>query len=381
MYEDLLTACKKLFLNMPYNENVSESLDINGVTLSCHIYKYDELNVQNASDIQNIFNLCTQNDCATQILLCNKLNINNNITFKPPYRCKGMIIYCAQDFVNDGIVSMTQRGCMADGQNIYLYQDEYVPAVGGAGAAAVYGSSGNPNTWVWGGNGSSGTGRQTGGGGGGIAGGSWSWGTLWYWTGRGGNGTSYSGGTGAGQWCRHSSSYSGPMLDPNGSNNGGAGGHGSLNWDIDWGGWGNPGGVGNPPGRHTWWIGNKFVREIADRNQNIGTGGLLVIFSKNLINNNNISSDGTASKHDGAGSSGGGSINLFYAKNLTKGRLTAIGGQGGRYGGNGTININQVPTRFFSIVELDNKRNNSDIYKNIHENVIDMNILDILKGE
>jgi hypothetical protein len=126
-------------------------------------------------------------------------------------------------------------------------------------------------------------------------------------------------------------------------------------------------GVGNPSGRHTRWTGGRFTRELnasTDHNQASGTGGLLIIFAFNLQNNGSIDANGVASWHGGAGSSGGGSINIFYSKQFIRGSVNAIGGQGGRYGGNGTISVDIIPSSYFPHYFLYNdKRLNSDIYK------------------
>lgn len=387
-FTDLIKACKYFYTKLRNNASLAITLTINGINLNVHLYKLPPRTViYNNDQVKNIFSLCTTDDCATQIVLARSLTIEDDVTFTPPHRCKGMIIYDVQDLVNNGTISMTARGAHATGQNVWLYNNEYVPAVGAAGAPSVNGWSGNPNTWIWGGSGNNGTGRQTGGGGGGIAGGAWTWGSIWFWTGRGGNGTSFSGGTGAGQWNRHSSGYGGPMLDPNGTDDGGHGGHGSQNWDIDWGGWGTPGGVGNPPGRHTWWVGNRFIRELnasTDHNQASGTGGLLIIFVFNLQNKGSITANGVASWHGGAGSSGGGSINIFYSKQFIRGSINAIGGQGGRYGGNGTISVDIIPQSYFPHYFLYNdKRENSDIYKdsNAEKTSALDTLLELLQGK
>lgn len=87
-----------------------------------------------------------------------------------------------------------------------------------------------------------------------------------------------------------------------------------------------------------------------------GTGGLLVIYS-NIINTENgkISSNGSqggVGSLTGGGSSGGGSINIFYKTKINYNKnnelITSLGGSivgskypGGR-GGNGTISIGNI---------------------------------------
>lgn len=80
----------------------------------------------------------------------------SNIGYGGP---KGMFIYCTGTLTNNGTISMTARGAKAEGQDVYLYKNidgsyECVPAVGGAGAAAVYKNNGTSsrksrNEWYW----------------------------------------------------------------------------------------------------------------------------------------------------------------------------------------------------------------------------------------
>lgn len=65
-----------------------------------------------------------------------------------------------------------------------------------------------------------------------------------------------------------------------------------------------------------------------------GTGGLLIIYTKELQNNGKIESNGCNGGHGmeydhstSGGSSGGGSINIFYKKCTVKGEIEAIGGE------------------------------------------------------
>ena len=105
---------------------------------------------------------------------------------------KGLLIYCTGTIINNGTVDMTARGAKAEGQNVYLWQNEdesyeYVPAVGANGGARKDSGIGN--------NGNDGVDRQTGGG---ASGG----GRTYYHLGTGGagaSGTSYSGGAGGGR--------------------------------------------------------------------------------------------------------------------------------------------------------------------------------------
>ena len=82
---------------------------------------------------------------------------------------------------------------------------------------------------------------------------------------------------------------------------------------------------------------------------------MLIIYANSLINNSNIeangSNGGNGYKNAGGGSSGGGSINIFYKDNYTEnnGSVTVDGGiamcptgyQGGA-GGTGSISVGQI---------------------------------------
>ena len=58
-----------------------------------------------------------------------------------------------------------------------------------------------------------------------------------------------------------------------------------------------------------------------------GTGGLLIIYSKEFNNKGNITSNGVGTA-SGGGASGGGSINVFSNKIISEGKINAVGGSG-----------------------------------------------------
>ena len=377
IFNNLIEACKYFYDHLFDNQKISIELNINNVLLGVNIYKLPQRTfITNSNNfIKNIvLPFCTNNDCDTQIVLTSDLEIVYNATFTPPYRCKGFIIYDAGTLENRGIISMTARGAHAAGKDIYLYDNQYVPAIGASGGASVSGSL-TSQSMIYGKAGANGSGRQTGGGGAGSAGKPYNpYYSLYFTTGRGGNGTSFSGGAGAGQHIQHKHVTDNDtfILNPNGSNDGGSGGHGFMNWDYAYEDYGCPGGVGNPPGRYTRWTRGSFTRELepnGNHGQASGTGGLLIIFANKLKNNGLISSNGVASLHDGTGSSGGGSINIFCNELISKGDITSIGGQGGIHGGNGTISIDYIPSSYFPYKNME-PRNNSDIYKNIYMNEV-----------
>ncbi|MCI8641224.1 MAG: hypothetical protein HFJ59_05080, partial [Clostridia bacterium] len=244
-------------------------------------------------------------------------------------RKKGMFICVEGQLTNSGEISMTARGAKAKGQDVYLLRNkdnsyEYVPSVGATGGAGVRAvSSTNSIKNTHGNKGNDGKDRQTGGGGSGMASAtgyqefvpSNIQKTATAVSGGGTTGTSYSGGTGGGSGnIRKGYSHTTGELTygTNGSGgqaNGGAGGSGSVN------------GVGNPPG---------------------GTGGLLIIYSNKLDNNNKINSNGVGIGNSGA--SGGGSVNVFYKELINEGTIEATGGNSGGLGngGNGTVTIQDI---------------------------------------
>lgn len=59
---------------------------------------------------------------------------------------KGMLLCVTGKLTNNGTISMTARGAYAEGQDVYLFRNsnksyEYVPAIGGSGAAGVSGDT------------------------------------------------------------------------------------------------------------------------------------------------------------------------------------------------------------------------------------------------
>ena len=259
---------------------------------------------------------------------------------------KGMLIYCTGTLTNNGTISMTARGAKAEGQDVYLWKNsdnsyEFVPAVGASGASrAIISASG-----FWGGrfstagiSGNNSINRQTAGGGSGAAICHGDSGRYTSISGAGTNGTSYSGGTGGGA-ALGDINYSNYTAEA-GTINGGKGGKSKSNY------LGNAGsGAGNPGGTD----GN-----VGSKGSN-GTGGLLIIYANNIINNSIIESNGsnggTGYWNAGGGSSGGGSINIFYKDNYTENNssITADGGiamcatgyKGGA-GGTGSISLGQI---------------------------------------
>lgn len=265
----------------------------------------------------------------------------SNLTYK-----KGMLLYVEGTLTNNGTISMTARGTYNQaGENVYLWQNhddtfEYIPATGGIGGAAVVRPNNGYNGSVIsaGKPGIDGSNRSTGGGGSGTAAANVEGTGV---SGAGGTGTSYSGGSGGGGAVKRSSgtSYAG-----NGSSVGGPGGAAFSSRYSSWytagGGAGNAGGLG----KHYSTASYDYQYSGAT-----GTGGLLIIYSNQLVNNGSITSNGSSGGGGTApgGGSGGGSINLFVGNSYTNnGTITANGpatGNGGK-GGNGAITVGSIST-------------------------------------
>ena len=249
---------------------------------------------------------------------------------------KGLFICVDGTLTNNGEISMTARGASAAGQNVWLYKSgsawEYIPAVGGAGAARpnqIGSTSTSSPTGNTGPNGSNGSSRGTGGGGAGASRVNGSSGhDKSARGGAGGAGTSYSGGPGGGAEANYNWATLG---GGNGSSSGGAGGAGRTRdnlYSTAGGGAGNAGGSGS----------NKSASDTA-LSGGTGTGGLLIIYAADFKNNGSITSRGSTGgktsnsgvPYAGGGGSGGGSINVFYknAGSLVQGITSVSGGVGG----------------------------------------------------
>ena len=252
------------------------------------------------------------------------LTINKGITVRPYYTAyggpKGFTLYVTGKLENNGTID-NSHGAKAEGQDVYLWKNadetyEYVPAVGGSGGTNNIGDLSNGRA------GTSGIGRQTGGGGGGSK--------YYYTPGAGTAGTSYSGGSGGGGSDLSGASSAAP--------NGGAGGN-SYGRNYGGGGAGNPGGSGDPAGAS-------------------GTGGLLILYANEYENNGLISAygyRGGSSSTGPGGSSGGGSINIFYLYQKVKGNTNVLGGSAagtlyrGGAGGTGTVTYTQLQPVSFAL--------------------------------
>lgn len=271
--------------------------------------------------------------------------INEGHTVSVTNRCKGLVIYVADNCIINGVLSMSKRGCRWTPDNDFIPNNiDNLITPNGVQDFRIGKWGGNSTEWRWwshhGYDGNAGVNGACGGGG---SGGSRHWNCTVY-AGYGGQGTALSGGAGGGGVSRASSSgHSGP-----GSNVGGAGGWASAYENSGWratagGGAGNPGGSWSSH-RGGW----------AEDGED-GTGGTLVLIVKrNLVIGSNgvIQADGARGGdtpcHDwsqtwgsGGGGSGGGSITVLYSGNfINNGTIRANGGYGGNgeyYGGNGGV--------------------------------------------
>ena len=283
-------------LDVLKNEEINTglyNLTVKDEKYNLRVYSFDgNLNIKTNTTFGTEEDVATASEYAKNMIV---LKVNGNLTIdegttltaytsKNGYGGpKGMTIYCTGTINNNGTVSMTARGAKAVGQDVYLWKNsddtyEYVPKDG---------SEGN------------GVDRATGKGAKGSGGG-----------GEGAIGTSYSGGAGGGGNRLSSGAKKG-------STNGGKGG--DAVWSSNASKTGAGGGAGNPGG-------NPYGPN-ANKGEN-GTGGLLVMYSKNITNKGTIEANGASggSALEPGGNSGGGSINIFYNENyINDGEITANG--------------------------------------------------------
>ena len=286
----------------------------NGENYPVHLYTYDGNQVFTENQTFGNEDDVGANGKYAQNMVIVKVNgnltIKDGVTISPYYTNyggpKGFTLYVTGTLENNGTIDNSHGG-FAEGQNVHLWKNtdgtyETVPAVGASGGSRkcddYYGS---------GSTGYSGAGRQTGGGGSGK--------DIRGCSGNGGRGTSYSGGAGGGGSYYRTAGA--------GSSVGGAGGY--PNGTSTAGGAGNPGSTGAQS----------------------GTGGLLIIYANQYINNGTISATGARGGSSGSsgGSSGGGSINIFSISNGSLGTVYRNGGSrngNGGAGGTGTVTYTQL---------------------------------------
>lgn len=327
-FNSLFDLCRWAKTNVSISSGVTLSCKVHNVEMSFHIY-----NLGDNFDISSFrFSLCYK-DGPMQILLFKNLTIPSGFTLIPVYRCKGLLLY-GDNLVNNGIISMSARGSVGKGDNIYLYNTskglQYVPAVGAAGGPR---HGGRANYWGvgWA---SNGVGRQTGGG---SSGSCYSNANYVPTAGAGSAGTSYSGGSGGGAGSFGSAT--------NAASYGGRGGDAyTVNvYNRGYCGVGNPNGSGYNCGPE-------------------GTGGLLIIISFKLDNKGRIEANGvdqasqwSSHSYSGGGASGGGSVNILAGTISGVENISARGGYSklnikskvlSFYAGNGTVSIDKYVRLF-----------------------------------
>ena len=269
---------------------------------------------------------------------------------------KGLLIYSTGKITNNGTISMTGKGAKAEGEEVYIYKNgdgsfEYIPESGGTGGIKLGGTGKKLN----GNNGNPGANRSTGGGGTGSTAGDGTYlgiGGKAY-AGKGGTGTSYSGGGGSGSSYGSRVGAAPTMTSEDIDKYVGGKSPGGHATTILGGGAGIPGGKGY----------DYYKVTDGAANGDNGTGGLLIIYGKNIVNSSSgrITAKGlqggtqgnsTASSM-GGGSSGGGSINIFYREsfnNVNNEYINADGGSAigtmltGGAGGTGSISIGNIST-------------------------------------
>ena len=303
--------------------------------------------------------------------------IDKDTVLTPNVRKKAMIII-ADVLINSGRITMQARGSNAQGENVYLYENQFVPAIGAKGANRTYlpynlgmyqtqQKNGNPGT--------NGVNRQSGGGGAGSVNGGYCSSSGNY-SGAGVYGTSYSGGDGSGAmgtqiqmrepWKLVNTE---DVINVNGSD-------AATTTDGNW--WDSAmGGIGVLNGKDVVYKRGYQAYNYGDQyywNKGVGTGGLLIIFANLLVNFGQIDSDGSSivpysplgdNIHEG-GCSGGGSVNLITGNYISDGGIVcANGGKGigvyygvlGGSGGNGCVTIDEGV--------LSSTRLNTNIFKDM----------------
>lgn len=338
-------------------------LDINNEKYNIEIYNFYD----NVEYIQSPILGDTISDKTMLVLKYHKdLTINEGVKITPQVRKKGMLISVTGTLENKGEISMTARGAISVGQDVYLWKNEdntyeYVPAIGAVGGASITKTGNNDSS---GNNGIAGINRQSGGGATGAI-------NMWRKTTgttivyAGATGTSYSGGSGSGGAATHTdltTKYYGGAPGANG----GAGGNGvAIQYSTGsgyyiFGG----GGAGNSSGVGKYSYNRNYNLNYGSFKGKEGTGGLLIINANKIINNGSITSNGSNgggtsvnySKQAIAcgGGSGGGSINIFYQEQyINNGTVNSAGGVGGTVGikggtgGTGSITTGNISTGTF----------------------------------
>lgn len=333
------------------------------------LYKHEGYNSFKTSNYVNALNETKVDGPPVMLYFDGDLTIPVGTILTPKTRCQGLYIFVNGTLTNNGKISMTQRGAKHPAMYVWLdlktsqvYYDieckpyhEHLFYIGKTSGDVRY-----PLKKIDGVDGCCGSGGC------GVA---WNYrygANIDVSVHPGGNGTAFSGGAGGG--TRVDRNYSQlttiepyksakNTIDPYsnmycGSMNGGQGGARHA-WSFDANQISSPG-VGNDIPRIAYldtdgiekdFVFNPYVQYNPYSynwgtlsynpggvlEPNSGTGGLIVIFARDIINNGTIESKGTTSLPYSSsvrpgGGSGGGSINLFYMNELIEGDLNVIGG-------------------------------------------------------
>ena len=312
--------------------------------------KYNLLNYETNGGVNDTSLLTSVLDGPPLMLSFDNLTINQGHIFRPTLRCKGLYIYIKGTLTLNGSISMTQRGCRAEGKNIVInpknkhvmYFDKdielldiptnrFIAAYGGKGGASVV----IKNTTRVANHGAS-SDISSGGGGSGAA---WHTDSGSCTSGAGSQGTSFSGGSGGGG----ASAWNVTRVATDGQPDGGTGGNG-VAYDATSGHerYGGPG-IGNDSGKYAYGTTSQKTWGWTPVH---GTGGsIILIVDGNIIigSNGKIEANGAGSvnayppstnhRSIPGGTSGGGNISIYTKSssvesilntNITK--ITANGG-------------------------------------------------------
>ncbi len=116
--------------------------NINGATLTNKVYEFGDKKTD----------VATVNEDAKNMVV---LKVNGDLTVEEGVTLtacksdsgyggpKGLLIYCTGTITNNGTIDMTARGARADGQDVFIWQNEdksyeYIPAEGAIGGNKVY---------------------------------------------------------------------------------------------------------------------------------------------------------------------------------------------------------------------------------------------------
>lgn len=345
VYDMLEDIIKKIGLGKTVNEI---SYEYNNIT-----YDFEVIHKKEVKD--NVLDNVSSDQSKFLVLFADKIRLDNNVVLTPKYPKKSLIIISKD--ISGGTISMTAKGPNVLPQDIQLTNKILIPAYAN-NRKVVSGMTGRryqTPSYVTNRKGNDGTGYNCGSGGiGGTANNNWNYDRMNN-TGYSGSGYSYGGGAGSGGF-----SGEGTLTSEVNQTYPMRGANGLISYYYV-----GCGGVGNPTGSHAY----GSYSDGAPSSTPQGVGGRLIIFCK-TIKNINLESRGswyndTTNGHRGhGGSSGGGSINIFYSvnnqditTNVTSRKsnhprdLNECAGQEvktGGAGGNGTVTLERYSDTLFN---------------------------------